>query len=413
MIPSGYKQTEIGVIPEDWELKTIKEITIGKLTYGINAPAVPYAPPLPNYIRITDISDNGYFIKANRASVESNNIHQYILEKGDILFARTGASTGKTYLYRIEDGVLVYAGFLIKASINHEISDSKYVFYALHTQRYWDWVAITSMRSGQPGINGNEYSSFQIPYPQLTEQQKIAEVLSDVDGLIASLEKLIEKKKALKQGVMQELLTGKRRLPGFSGEWIETSFESIYSFAKEGGTPSTSNELYYKNGNIPFVKIEDLSAKYISTCTTFITNEGVDNSSAWIVPTNSVILSNGATIGEVSINRIPVATKQGILGIIPSTGVDFEFLYYLFSMASFRDDVKRITTHGTMDCAYLKDLNTIRLFIPSDKNEQIAISSILSEIDNELERKKRVLEKYRQLKSGMMSKLLTGRIRLM
>ena len=272
MIPSGYKQTEIGVIPEDWELKTIKEITIGKLTYGINAPAVPYAPPLPNYIRITDISDNGYFIKANRASVESNNIHQYILEKGDILFARTGASTGKTYLYRIEDGVLVYAGFLIKASINHEISDSKYVFYALHTQRYWDWVAITSMRSGQPGINGNEYSSFQIPYPQLTEQQKIAEVLSDVDGLIASLEKLIEKKKALKQGVMQELLTGKRRLPGFSGEWIEKRVGECGSFSKGAGI----SRAHANSGRIPAVRYGELYTthhEYIKASESFISDD--------------------------------------------------------------------------------------------------------------------------------------------
>ena len=92
--------------------------------------------------------------------------------------------------------------------------------------------------------------------------------------------------------------------------------------------------------------------------------------------------------------------------------IDIEFLYYLFSTTRFRDDVKRITTHGTMDCAYLKDLNTIRLFIPSDKNEQIKISSILSDIDNEIVAKERELQKYRRLKSGMMSELLTGRIRL-
>ena len=118
------------------EVIPLKDACDGKLKYGINAPAVPYNPSLPNYIRITDISDDGYFIKEGRSSVECQDITLYNLKENDILFARTGASTGKTYIYRREDGTLVYAGFLIKASINPQKANSKFIFYLLHTERY-------------------------------------------------------------------------------------------------------------------------------------------------------------------------------------------------------------------------------------------------------------------------------------
>ena len=412
MVKDGYKQTEVGVIPEDWGISSLRDITESRFTYGVNAPAVSYSPPLPNYIRITDISDEGYFIKENRTSVKCQDSEMYTLKENDIVFARTGASTGKTYLYKKSDGTLVYAGFLIKASIHSEKANSKYVFDCLHTQRYWDWVAVTSMRSGQPGINGNEYASFIIPCPPLLEQECIAKALSDVDNLIISLEKLLTKKKAIKQGTMQKLLTGKKRLLGFSGEWETVPFKDIYSFAKEGGTPSTGNSLYYRNGCIPFVKIEHLTNKYIEFGEEFITEEGLNHSSAWLIPINSIIFSNGATIGEISINKISVSTKQGILGIIPNASLSTEFLYYCFSNKQFLDSVKKVTTHGTMDVAYLKDLNSIELTIPKSKEEQTAIASILSDMDSEIEALEEKLEKTRQVKQGMMQELLTGRIRL-
>lgn len=421
MIPSGYKQTEIGVIPEDWGVipfskcfDTINNNTLSRaeLNYdGGNIRNIHYGDVLINFPSIVDCQKETIpYVNKDAADSAGNSF----LQDGDVVIADTAEdnTVGKAVeIFNIGDSKVVAGLHTMPCRPKNKFAE-KYLGYYINARVFHDQII--------PFITGTKVSSISkkaiddttVLVPPLAEQKRIAETLSDVDELIASLEKLIEKKKALKQGVMQELLTGKRRLPGFTGEWVEISFESIYSYAKEGGTPSTSNELYYKNGGIPFIKIEDLAMKYIDTGTTYITNEGIEHSSAWIIPANSVILSNGATIGEVSINRIPVATKQGILGIIPDVSIDIEFLYYLFSTTRFRDDVKRITTHGTMDCAYLKDLNTIRLFIPSDKNEQIKISSILSDFDNEIVVKERELQKYRRLKFGMMSELLTGRIRL-
>lgn len=164
-IKNTYKQTEVGVIPEGWEVKTIGDCLLKNPDYGINAAAVDYDDTLPTYLRITDISEDGKFISLNKASVNNSLASSYYLEKGDIVFARTGASVGKTYLYNERDGRLVFAGFLIRIKANSEIVDYRYLIYLTQTKTYWSWVAANSMRSGQPGLNSNEYKSFQIPIP--------------------------------------------------------------------------------------------------------------------------------------------------------------------------------------------------------------------------------------------------------
>lgn len=126
-ISEGYKQTEVGVIPEDWNVITLSEALLGNPKYGINAASVDYSESLPTYIRITDISDDGRFISLNKTSVDHVGSEDYYLKKNDLVFARTGASTGKANLYDINDGELIYAGFLIKVSVNGKIMDPRFL----------------------------------------------------------------------------------------------------------------------------------------------------------------------------------------------------------------------------------------------------------------------------------------------
>ena len=134
-------------------------------------------------------------------------------------------------------------------------------------------------------------------------------------------------------------------------------FGSLYEMAGEGGTPTTSNASFYDNGKIPFVKIDDLKKKYLTENNDFITELGLQKSSAWLVPTRSILFSNGATIGKITITTYPVCTKQGILGIVPKPNIDVEFLYYFMSSSYFKKAVSRIVTEGTMKTVYLKDIN--------------------------------------------------------
>jgi type I restriction enzyme, S subunit len=186
-VKPGYKQTEVGVIPEEWEVTSLGSCLSAKPAYGINAPAVPYSDKLPAYIRITDITEDGRFCTDKPVSVKSVDAGNYYLSEGDIVFARTGASVGKSYRYNLADGPLVFAGFLIRVRPDENKLIPAFAAAYVTTGTYWRWVRLMSMRSGQPGINGNEYSQLPIPKPRIDEQRAIAAALSDVDALLGAL----------------------------------------------------------------------------------------------------------------------------------------------------------------------------------------------------------------------------------
>ncbi|MCC5848566.1 MAG: restriction endonuclease subunit S [Verrucomicrobia bacterium] len=197
---------------EEWGEKRLGDCLEQNPSYGINAPAVPYHGNLPKYLRITDITEDGRFKPDPLVAVDSKMASRYFLQKGDVVFARTGASVGKSYRYRPEDGMLVFAGFLIRIQTNQTMLDSSYFSLWAHSEMYWKWVKIMSMRSGQPGINGKEFSELILRVPPIEEQTAIAEVLSDMDAEIEALEAKLEKARRIKEGMMAELLTGKTRL---------------------------------------------------------------------------------------------------------------------------------------------------------------------------------------------------------
>ena len=205
-------QTRLPSFHGQREMKTLGDCVLSRPDYGINAAAVPYSDKFPSYLRITDISEHGRYCPDPRVSVKAAGADQYYLHDGDVVFARTGASVGKSYLYNPLDGELVFAGFLIRVRPNRDLLVPAFLAAYVTTKPYWNWVRLMSMRSGQPGINGNEYAQLPLELPPLAEQIAIAETLSDMDAEIAALEQRREKTRALKQGMMQELLTGKTRL---------------------------------------------------------------------------------------------------------------------------------------------------------------------------------------------------------
>ena len=205
--------------------------------------------------------------------------------------------------------------------------------------------------------------------------------------------------------LIREYLCFRCAIIDYTIETLQTDyidFSEVYDMAGEGGTPSTSNMEYYENGCIPFVKIEDLKQKYLVSNKDHITELGLQKSSAWLIPTNSILFSNGATIGEISITTYPVCTKQGILGIVPKVNFDTEYLYYLMSSRYFKREICRIITEGTMKTAYLKDINKIRCPIPSKAIQQ-EIVSLPSVLDTKIEIEQRILEKFICQKQYLLS----------
>ena len=365
---------------EGWKSATIG-LCCSPLEYGMNAAATEY-DGANKYIRITDIDENTSRYKYDDIVSPSGELEdRYKVRPNDILFARTGASTGKTYLYNDNDGTLYFAGFLIRGNIKPHFN-SRFVFYQTQLKRYWKWVAIMSARSGQPGINSQEYESYELFLPSRTEQDKIADLLELIDQRISTQSRAIEDLKRLRLAIQDKLIEQLVCSNDLK------SFSEVYEVAGEGGTPDTSKREYYEGGTIPFIKIDDLANKYLKEHKDSITELGMCKSSAWLVPANSLIFSNGATIGSASINSYPVATKQGVLGIVPKNNISVEYLYYLMTSTYFKKQVHRIITHGTMATAYLRDINKIAVPIPNiDKQKYVSLvlSSLSRKEDIEIQ----------------------------
>ncbi|WP_430616574.1 type I restriction enzyme, S subunit [Enterococcus sp. DIV0176] len=190
---------------EKWEQRKLSELA-ESFEYGLNATSTDYNGE-NKYLRITDIDDNSReFIQDGLTSpdIDLTSADNYKLQKGDVLFARTGASVGKTYRYQEKDGLVYYAGFLIRARIKPEF-DSDFVFQNTLTDRYNNFIRITSQRSGQPGVNAKEYGDFQISVPNFDEQKKIGKFFKSIDDLFTLHQDQLNKLKILKKAYLQNM----------------------------------------------------------------------------------------------------------------------------------------------------------------------------------------------------------------
>ena len=248
----------------------------------------------------------------------------------------------------------------------------------------------------QQNLSYDILEKFHIAYPSQDEQDKLIKFISLLDERIASQSKLIEDLKKLKSAIIDYAIN--------SLDTDFAKFGSLYEMAGEGGTPTTSNASFYDNGNIPFIKIDDLKQKYLTENKDFITELGLQKSSAWLVPTHSILFSNGATIGEISITTYPVCTKQGILGIVPKQNIDVEFLYYFMSSSYFKKAVSRIVTEGTMKTAYLKDINNILCPIPT-KEKQQEIAKMPSALNSKIDFEQSILKLFCSQKQYLLRQM--------
>lgn len=233
----------------EWEKTKFGDIATG-FDYGMNAAAKNY-DGVNKYIRITDIDEaSSTYTDKDIVSPDGVLTDNYLVNNRDILLARTGASTGKSYLYKKSDGKLYYAGFLIRANVTTH--DPYFVFSQLHTHRYWRWVSIMSARSGQPGINSQEYSSFPIYTTSIEEESKIAKLLSLLDERIATQNKIIDKLQSLIKGIRNDVFGKLRKDIGLNAKVGDVlSYEQPQPYIVEdteytaGGTPVlTANKAF-------------------------------------------------------------------------------------------------------------------------------------------------------------------------
>lgn len=270
--------------------------------------------------------------------------------------------------------------------------------------------------SGVPTLNRNDAHSFEASLPSsIVEQEAIAEALSDADALIASLEALIVKKRAIKQGAMQELLTAQRRLPGFSGDWSHSALGSLGAWVG-GGTPSMSRDDYWRNGTVPWASSADIRLGEMSAELRFISDRAISETSARLVPTGSIVVVTRSGILRrflpVCVLRNPVAINQDIKALVPTNMKQSGFIAHSLvchNEAILSTCLKAGTTVESIELAWLKKH---QIMVPPTDEECEKVCGVLDELDAEIKSFERKLRKARQIKQGMMQDLLTGRVRL-
>lgn len=322
-------------------------------------------------------------------------------EKGDVLISAAG-TLGRTVVFDgrpayFQDSNIVWLK-IDKSQLSND--------YLAQYYKVIKWASSEGSTISRL-YNGIIYDT-EILLPPLDEQVAIAEALSDVDSLISSLKKLIEKKKAIKQGVVQELLTGEKRLPGFSGKWTNTTLGRCFSKIVGGGTPSRAISEFW-NGEIPWATVKDFATFNPYKTQEYISEAGLNHSSTHLIPKGTLITSTRMGIGKIVIYYVDVAINQDLKALFVSDDVSKEYIYHLFGMVG--KIIESLGNGSTVKGIRIEQLKNLSIVLPK-KNEQQAIAQVLSDMDSEIEQLEKKLAKYQQIKQGMMQELLTGRIRL-
>ena len=259
-------------------------------------------------------------------------------------------------------------------------------------------------------ITKRDFEEIVIPIPtDENEQRRIAEALSDMDDLLTSMEKLIDKKRAIKQGAMQELLTGKRRLPGFEGEWVRKTVDDCLDEIIGGGTPARSNATFW-NGDVPWVTVKDFTT--FNSCSTqeYISDIGLCNSATHLISKRTPIIATRMGLGQIVVYDVDVAINQDLKALILNASTITD--YFVFWFKSQKANLEAMGTGSTVKGITIEQLKEFPIVLPPTIAEQTSIAAILSDMDAEIDALTAKLNKLRSIKQGMMSELLTGRIRL-
>ena len=326
----------------EWKKCKFGDIATG-FDYGMNAAAKPFDGE-NKYIRITDIDEaSSTYNDKDLVSPDGSLTDNYMVNERDILLARTGASTGKSYLYRKNDGKLYYAGFLIRANVPEH--DPYFVFSQLHTHRYWRWVSIMSARSGQPGINSQEYSSFPIFTTSLLEENKISILLSLLDERIATQYKIIEDLKKLKSAIYQKLFSNLQGEEKFLSELAEI----VKGQQINGSELSESGKYYVMNGGIIPSGYYD---SYNTEAETISISEG-GNSCGYVQYNNSKFWSSGHCYTLCIKTTAPISTL------------------FLFHFLKWREnDIMALRIGSGLPNIQKKDLSKVSIVVPTSAVQQ-------------------------------------------
>ena len=380
---------------------TLGELSLDNGKYGIAASAVDFDAKLPAYLRITDINDDGTLNQLDRKSVNDANACEYMLSEGDIVFARTGNSTGRNYFYDPRDGEFAFAGFLIKFSLDNSKVNPRFVKYYAQSKPYWNWVASFNTGSTRGNINAKTYAQMPVPLPERSVQDSIVALCDSISDKIRVNTKL--------NGYLEELLLAKYDKL-FPANADFTGILSDVGTVIGGATPSKKRSEYYCSNGIGWITPRDLSNtsdKFIAHGADDITDEGYASCSAKLLPKGSVLFSSRAPIGYVAIATNEVTTNQGFKSVVPKEEIGTAFVYcFLVRNKQRIADMGAGTTFPEVSG---KMMRSVELAVPEQSlcaEFDVFAEPILKQQET-LERENRDLA---ALRNALLPKLMSGEI---
>ena len=370
---------------DDWEQRKLGEIS-SSFEYGLNAAATEFDGE-NKYIRITDIDEDSHeFNNDNLTSPETDlsNADNYKLSKGDILFARTGASVGKTYIYKVSDGLVYYAGFLIRARIKEDYNP-EFVFQNTLTTDYEKFVKVTSMRSGQPGINAQEYSQFEIRVPSKIEQDKISTCFRNLDHLITLHQRKCDETKKLKKFMLQKMFpkNGEKnpeiRFAGFTDDWEQRKLGEIIKVC---------NGRDYKHLEVGNIPVYGTGGYMLSV------------SEALSYKDDSIGIGRKGTIDKPYILKAPFWTVDTLFYCIPKQNNNLKFIFSIFQNVDWKSMDESTGVPSLSKAA----INKVNILTPNIF-EQVKIGTYFSTLDHLITLHQRKCDKLKLIKKFMLQNM--------
>ena len=383
------------------------DLTIdGKGSYGIAAPAVEYDANKYTYLRITDINDDGTINKNGLKSVDDKNASNYLLKPNDIVFARTGASVGRSYFYDGRDGELVYAGFLIKYSLDSTKVNPKLLKFYTHSQVYYDWIQTVDNGATRGNINAQTYASMPVLLPDRNKQDEIVSILSSLDDKIDLLNRENETLEAMARTLFRQWFIEEAK-----ENWEEKSLSDCIMLIG-GGTPKTSESNYW-NGSICWLSGGDIANNhkgFVLATEKRISDEGLNNSSAKLLPENAMVVSARGTVGKYCLLSKPMAFSQSNYGIMPKYDNCFFFNYLL--IAYHIDELQSAAYGSVFDTITTKSFEGVYVALPQDKDFIIEFEKMAESYFSKMKNNALQIQSLARTRDLLLSKLMSNEINL-
>lgn len=424
----------INQIPENWYIQKLKYCLSSPLLYGANESGIEYTDSLPRYIRITDITENGELKDEGKQSLTNEQAAGFLLENYDILFARSGATVGKSFLYKKEYGKAAFAGYLIKASINPKIVMPQFVYYITKSSYYTEWKDFIFSQATIQNISAEKYRQLPIIVPPLSEQKLITKYLDDkckiIDAAIDKQKKIADNLKDYRQSVITDAVTKglnpdvemkEIKVPGIHSiptKWEVRPLKTLFSFSK--GLSITKENLVDTGSKvISYGQIHSKSCDGVH-----VTEDLIRYVPKELERDNSLVHTNGFIFADTSEdldgcgNAIFVGENNNIFGgyhtivLNPNENKNYKYLAYLFRTDAWRTALRQQLTEVKLYSVTQYALKNMYVVLPSD-SEMIKISDYLdnkcSSIDAVISKSNSIIDKLEEYKKTLIYEYVTGK----